>query len=82
MNREGADLRVRLYRSWCHSAGAVLSLCLLSQACLGPAGAAMQDWAADALCCNSACQQRLMCQITKVMSCIANADHLLMRLTR
>ena len=29
--QEGADLRARLYRSWCHSAGAVQSLCLLSQ---------------------------------------------------
>lgn len=32
---EGADLRACLYRSWCHSAGAVLSLCLLSQVIQG-----------------------------------------------
>lgn len=30
-NQEGADLRACLYRSWCTSVGAVLSLCLLSQ---------------------------------------------------
>ncbi|KAK9805928.1 hypothetical protein WJX73_005859 [Symbiochloris irregularis] len=31
-NSDGAALRACLYKSWCHSAGAVLSLCLLSQA--------------------------------------------------
>ena len=32
LDSEGAALFVALYRSWCHSAGALLSLCLLAQA--------------------------------------------------
>ena len=32
-NEEGAALFTSLYRSWCHSLGAVLSLCFLIEVC-------------------------------------------------
>lgn len=36
---EGAQLFTTLYRSWCHSLGAVLSLCFLSEVSCSPTAA-------------------------------------------